>query len=116
MRSFSDSDEKAPPVLSKKPALPPASKKPQLRTGAPSAVPVQTTPMAASKKGSTEVVDSPEQRLNDLVDGTGISKLKITNNMAGGKVDHRRNLRMLDYGIYNLITLRTQFNICFSRY
>ena len=81
---FVNSDEKAPPVLSKKPALPPASKKPQLRTGASSAVPVQAAATTASKKGSIEIADSPEQRLNDLVDGTASSKLKIVNNVAAG--------------------------------
>ncbi|KAE8745574.1 hypothetical protein FOCC_FOCC007685 [Frankliniella occidentalis] len=70
-------DEKAPPVLSKKPALPPASKKPQLRTPTPS-VPPPINPVTASKRGGTEVADSPEQRLNDLVDGTASSKIKIT--------------------------------------
>lgn len=78
-------DDKAPPVLSKKPVLPPASKKPQLRTPATSIVQVPANNATAPKKGGNEVADSPEQRLNDLVDGAASSKIKITSSMPGGK-------------------------------
>lgn len=71
-------------MLSKKPVLPPASKKPQLRNPAPAVSPPVNI-VAAPKKGGNEVADSPEQRLNDLVDGTASSKLKITNNLSGGE-------------------------------
>lgn len=77
-------DDKAPPVLSKKPVLPPASKKPQLRNPAPTVTPT-VTPVIAPKKGGNEVADSPEQRLNDLVDGTASSKIKITSNQSAGE-------------------------------
>lgn len=83
IESHAKQEEKAPPVLSKKPVLPPASKKPQLRTAAPSAVPPTTNSVNAAKRGGNEVADSPEQRLNDLVDGTASSKIKITNPHSG---------------------------------
>ncbi|XP_034245177.1 SH3 domain-containing kinase-binding protein 1 isoform X2 [Thrips palmi] len=46
-------DEKAPPVLSKKPVLPPASKKPQLRNAAPAVSPPVNT-VTAPKKGDAD--------------------------------------------------------------